>query len=86
MIKLSEPNYIKKLLDCYDMFKAKTAKVLMQDTILLLFDTSISELEKTKYPAKVASIMYVMVKTCIDIVFAISIISQCAKKSELGTL
>lgn len=37
------------------------------------------ELEKVKYAAKVGSIMYIIVKTQVDIAFAISIVSLFAK-------
>ena len=45
-IKLSQPGYIEKLLDCHGMLKAKTAKVFIRDTILLPSNTPASELEK----------------------------------------
>ena len=44
-IKLSQPSYIEKLLDCHRMLKAKTAKVPMQDTILLPSNRPTSESE-----------------------------------------
>lgn len=78
-IKLSQPGYIEKLLDRHGMSKAKTAKVPMRDTILLPSNTPASEIEKTKYAAKVGSIMYAMVETRVDIAFATSMVSRFAK-------
>ena len=68
-IKLFYPGYIKKLLDCYGMLKVKTTKVSMQETVLLSSNAPISDLEKAKYSAKVRSIMYIIVKTQINIAF-----------------
>lgn len=34
-IKFSQPRYIKKLLDCHGILKAKTNQVLMQETTLI---------------------------------------------------
>lgn len=64
------------------MLKAKTSKVSMQDTIFLLSNTPISEIEKIKYVAKVGLNMYAMVETPVDIAFTISMISQFAKNSS----
>ena len=77
-IKLSQPGYIEKLLDCHGMCKVKTAKVPIQDTILLPSDTLTSKLEKAKYSAKVGSIIYTMVETHIDIAFVTSMVSKFA--------
>ena len=78
-IKLSQPGYIERLLDCHGMLKAKTAKVPMRDTILLPSNIPVSESENVKYIAKVSSIMYAMVETRIDIAFTISMVSRFAK-------
>ncbi len=83
IIKLLQPDYIKKPLDCHGIYKAKTAKVLMQDTILLPSVTLISELDKAKYSAKFGSMIYTMFETRIDIVFAISMVSNFVKNSSL---
>lgn len=56
-IKLFQPGYIEKLLDCHSMLKAKTIKVFIRETTLLLLDTSILDLNKAKYSAKIDSIM-----------------------------
>lgn len=61
------------------MLKAKTAKIPMQKTILLPWNTSASELEKTKHLAKIGSIMYAIVKTRINIAFATSMVSWFTK-------
>lgn len=79
-IKLSQPGYIEKLLDCQSICKAKTAKVLMR--VLLLSNMLTSELKKAKYLAKVGSIIYVMVKTRIDIAFTIFMVKRFAKNSS----
>lgn len=62
-IKLSQTEYIKKLLDCHGMLKAKRAKVPMQKTALLPLETPTSNFEEAKYSAKVGFIMYVTVET-----------------------
>ena len=46
---------------------------------MLPSDAPISDLEKAKYSAKVGSIIYTMVETRIDIVFATSMVSRFAK-------
>lgn len=74
-IKLSQPEYIKKLLNYYTMLKAKTTKISVQKTALFSSDTPALDLEKAKYLTKVGLIIYAMVKTWIDIAFANSIIS-----------
>lgn len=74
-IKLSQPGYIKKLLDRHSMLKAKITKVSMRETPLLPSSTLTSDLKKAKYSAKVGSIMYAMVETQIDIAFAPSMVS-----------
>ena len=78
-IKLLQSGYIEMLLDCYNICKTKTAKVSMQNTILLPSNMLISKLGKIKYSAKVSSIINVIIKTYIDIAFAISMISKFAK-------
>lgn len=75
--------YIKKLLDCHGMLKAKTTKVLMQETALFLSDALISDLEKAKSLAKVGSIIYAMVETQINIAFTTFIVSQFTKNLSL---
>ena len=61
------------------MLKAKTAKVSVQDIILLPSNTPVSESKKVKYADKVDSIIYAMVETQIDIAFATSIVSRFVK-------
>ncbi len=78
-IKLSQPGYIEKLLDRQGMLKAKTAKTPMRETSLLPYEKPVSSNEKTKYAAKIGSIMYAMVETQIDIAFATSMVSRFAK-------
>ncbi len=82
-IKLSQPRYIEKLLDCHGMLKIKTTKVLMRETVLLPSDAPISDLKKAKYLAEVGSIMYAMVETRIDITFTTSMVSRFAKNPSL---
>ena len=82
-IKLLQPSYIKKLLDYYGICKIKTAKIPIQNIILLSFDMLISELEKAKYLAKVGSIIYVIVETCINITFATSMVSKLSNNPSL---
>ncbi len=62
-IKLSQPGYIEKLLDRHGILKAKTAKTPMLETPLLPDEKPVSSNEKTKYAAKIGSIIYVMVET-----------------------
>lgn len=68
--------------DHYGMLKAKTAKILMREITLLPLDTPTSDLEKTKYSAKVGSVMYAMVETRVDIALATSMVSRFAKNSS----
>lgn len=82
-IKLLQPDYIKKLLNCYGIRKVKTVKVLIQDTILLLFNMLISELEKAKYSTKFGLIIYAIVETYINITFTTSMVSRFAKNFSL---
>lgn len=83
IIKLFQPEYIEKPLNHHGLLKAKTTKVPMQKTTLLLLDTPISDLQKPKYSAKISSIIYIIVKTSIHIAFATSIVSQFAKNPGL---
>lgn len=78
-IKLFQFGYIEKLLDRHGMLKAKTTKIPMRVTDLLLSDTPVSDLEKGKYSAKVGSIMYAMIETRIDIAFTTFMFSRFAK-------
>ncbi len=78
-IKLSQPGYIEKLLDRHGMLKAKTAKIPMRETPLVPYEKPVSSNEKTKYAAKIGSIMYAMVETRIDIALATSMVSRFAK-------
>lgn len=82
-IKLSQPGYIEKILDCYGMSKPKTATVLVQNTILSLSNTPIFKLEKAKYAAKVGSIMYVILQALVDITFATFMVTQYVKNPSL---
>lgn len=66
---------MKKLLDYHNIFNTKTIKVIMQKTVLLLLDISISDQEKAKYLAKIGLIIYAIVKIQIDIAFATFIVS-----------
>lgn len=78
-IKLSKPGSIKKLLDRHGILNAKNAKTPMQETPLIHYEKSVSSNEKTKYVAKIGSIMYAMIETRIDIAFATSMVSCFAK-------
>lgn len=78
-IKLSQSGYIEKLLNQHGMLKAKTAKIPMRKTPLVPYKKLVSSNKKTKYAAKIGSIMYAMVKTRIDIGFATSMVSRFAK-------
>lgn len=62
-IKLSQPRYIKKLLDYHDILKLKTAKVFVQDTVFFPSNTPTLKVEKAKYAAKIGSIIYAMIET-----------------------
>lgn len=53
----------------------KIAKVSIQETVFLLLNILVSELEKVKYLAKTYLIIYIIVKTQIIIIFAIFMIS-----------
>ncbi len=61
------------------MLKTKTVKTPMRETPLLPYEKSVSSNEKTKYVAKIGSIIYTMVETRIDIAFAMSMVSRFAK-------
>ncbi len=78
-IKLSQPGYIEKLLDRHGILKAKIAKTPMREILLLPYEKPVSSNKKTKYAAKIGSIMYTMVETRIDIAFATSMVSRFAK-------
>ena len=78
-IKLSQPGYIEKLPNWYEILKAKTAKVPMRETPLVPYKKLVASNKKTKYAAKIESIMYAMIETQIDIAFATSMVSRFAK-------
>ena len=78
-IKLSQPGYIEKLFDRHGMLKAKTVKIPMRETPLLPYEKPVTSIKKTKYAAKIGSIMYEMVETRIDIAFATSMVSRFTK-------
>lgn len=61
-IKLSQPSYIKKLLNQHGILKAKIAKIPMQKTSLLLYDKLVSPNKKTKSTAKIKSIIYTIIE------------------------
>lgn len=82
-IKLSQPGYIKKLLDRHVMLKAKTTKTPMQENLLLLYDKLVSSNKKTKYISKIKSILYTIIETKINCIFAISIVSHFTKNPGL---
>lgn len=82
IIKLSQLRYIKKLLDCHSILKAKTTKVPMRKIALFLLDILILDLEKAKYSTKIGSIIYAIVKTQIDITFVTFMVSRFAKNSS----
>lgn len=79
IIKLSQLGYIEALLDWQKMLKAKTAKILIRETLLIPYKKLVFFNKKTKYVTKIGSIMYPMVKTRIDIMFATSMVSHFAK-------
>lgn len=60
------------------MLKLKTAKMPMQEILLLFYKKLISSNKKTKYVAKIGSIIYALVDTQIDIAFATSMVSRFA--------
>ncbi len=53
---------------------------------MLLYDKLVSSNKKTKYETKIRFIMYVIIKTWVDIIFTISMISCFVKKLELDHL
>lgn len=55
----------------------------MRKTYLLSYKKNVSSSEKTKYASKIGSIMYVIVKQRIDIVFATSMVSFFSKNPGL---
>ena len=57
------------------MLKAKTVKIPMRETPLLPYKKPVFSNKKLKYMAKIGSIMYAIVETCIDIAFATSMVS-----------
>lgn len=62
-IKLTQTGYVTKLFDQYRMLKAKTAKILIQKTLLILYKKPISFNKNTKYVAKIRFIIYAIVET-----------------------
>ena len=76
---LLQPGYIKKLLNWHNMLKAKSVKILMQETLLLLYKKLVSLTKKTKYMAKIGYIIYAIVETWIDIAFVTLMVSCFAK-------
>ena len=78
-IKLSQPSYIKKLLNQYGILKAKIVKIFMQEISLLPYKKPVTLIEKIKYVAKIRFIIYIMIKTCINITFAISMVNYLTK-------
>ncbi len=56
-MKLSQPGYIEKLVDRHGLLKAKTAKIPMRVASLVPYEKPVSSNEKTKYAAKIGSIM-----------------------------
>lgn len=83
IIKWSQSKYIKKILDEYKLLKGKTIKIHIQKFSLLFYEKKVLAFEKTKYTRKIRFIIYVMVKTSIDMLFAISKLSCFLKNSEL---
>lgn len=79
IIKLLQPSYIEKLLDWHGMLKAKTSKTPMQEIALLLYEKPVSSNKKSKYITKIKFLIYTIVETQIDIVFAMTIINCFAK-------
>lgn len=65
------------------MFKVKIAKVLMYNTILLPSDMLILKLKTAKYFIKADSILYAIIKTCINIALTKFMMSQFAKNPSL---
>lgn len=57
------------------IFKIKIAKISMQKTLVLTYKKPIFSNKKTKYTAKIGSILYVIVKTEMDITFKTIIMS-----------
>lgn len=82
-MKLSQLGYIKKLLNCHDILKTKTAKVSIQETIFFPSYISAFKQEKAKYSAKIGLIMYAIIETRMNIAFATYIVSRFIKNPSL---
>lgn len=64
------------MLDQYKLLKAKTVRIPMQEGLLLPYEKDASISKKIKYTNKIGSIIYVIVETCINIIFETSMISR----------
>lgn len=78
-IKFFRSQNIEDLLERHDMLKVKTTQRSIQEISLIAFVTAASEVEKAKYLARVDSILNAMVKTLVDIVFAIFMLGRFAQ-------
>lgn len=66
--------------------KDKTAKISMQEILLLLDKKLVYFNKKTKYVAKIGSIIYIIVEIQIHIMFATSNINRFEKKIRVKPL
>lgn len=80
-VKLFQPAYINKVLAKFHLNKDNPVNTLMKEFAFLTQRTEreASPFEKERYQGMTRSIMFLMVKTRPDIVFAISLVSRFAK-------
>lgn len=83
MIKLLQPAYIDKILEKFYLRGANTANYLIKESTLLTQCTKgkeeASPSEKKKYQGMIGSLMFSMVETRPDIIYATSLVSRFAK-------
>ncbi len=82
-LKLSQPAYIDKILSKYHLDLAKPCNTSMKEAILLQNEgPKAIQAEQKRYQGMIGSLMFLMVETKPDIVFATSVISHFAKNTS----
>ena len=77
-IYLSQDDYVEKILWDFNMWECKKTDTFMNSNKMkkTLKEHQVSKTLKTVYQSAVESLMYVMLETCSDIAFAVSVISR----------
>lgn len=75
-IKISQGNYIRKILDRFDMTGLKPVNTPVDHSIHMTLTTDENRMDRSKYQTAVGSIMYAAMGTRPDLGFAIQTLSQ----------